>query len=419
MTRKCAEKYLIIGAGHGGKAMAAYLASMDKKVNLWNRTHKHIRYIESNRKLFLEYHPDIEEDLYFEESVVPKLKEVKDKDGFKRGYVKLNRVSSKMEEAFKDDPDVIMVVIPARGHKYVARKIAPYLEDKHTVLLNPGRMFGALEFRNEVKKFYDGKNEKMPKVTIGEAETLVYACRSEEHQQDIKIHGVKGIVNFATIPSKKAMKISNLIEDVYPQFNCESDNGNLMNVLHTSLGNVGGVLHVPTTLANAILISEEKKIKFYVEGTRPPATITLIKAVDRERVRVARKMGIKVDSLRKWLENVWNATGISLGGAIKHVKAYRDIIGPDDLNTRYLWEDVPCSLVPLASLGKQMEENCRATDACITFADIYLNEPTRFEEPSGESILKYGRTMESLGLDKLNKEQIKEYLETGKHPLGL
>ena len=37
------EKYTVIGAGHGGKAMAAHLALMGLKVTLYNRTFEHIR----------------------------------------------------------------------------------------------------------------------------------------------------------------------------------------------------------------------------------------------------------------------------------------------------------------------------------------------------------------------------------------
>jgi opine dehydrogenase len=36
------KKYAVIGAGHGGKAMAAHLALMGFSVNLFNRTADHV-----------------------------------------------------------------------------------------------------------------------------------------------------------------------------------------------------------------------------------------------------------------------------------------------------------------------------------------------------------------------------------------
>ena len=42
-------KYTVIGAGHGGKAMAAHLALMGFPVTLWNRSFEHIEVIKKAR----------------------------------------------------------------------------------------------------------------------------------------------------------------------------------------------------------------------------------------------------------------------------------------------------------------------------------------------------------------------------------
>ena len=42
-------KYTVIGAGHGGKAMAAHLALMGFPVTLWNRSFEHIEVIKTRR----------------------------------------------------------------------------------------------------------------------------------------------------------------------------------------------------------------------------------------------------------------------------------------------------------------------------------------------------------------------------------
>ena len=48
------EKYTVIGAGHGGKAMAAHLALMGLKVTLYNRTPDHISVIKKRGGIELE-----------------------------------------------------------------------------------------------------------------------------------------------------------------------------------------------------------------------------------------------------------------------------------------------------------------------------------------------------------------------------
>ena len=47
-------KYTVLGAGHGGKAMAAHLSLMGFEVNLYNRTPEHIAAIKARGGVELE-----------------------------------------------------------------------------------------------------------------------------------------------------------------------------------------------------------------------------------------------------------------------------------------------------------------------------------------------------------------------------
>ena len=42
---KQTTRYTVVGAGHGGKSMAAHLALKGKEVTLYNRTYSHIEII--------------------------------------------------------------------------------------------------------------------------------------------------------------------------------------------------------------------------------------------------------------------------------------------------------------------------------------------------------------------------------------
>ena len=59
--------------------------------------------------------------------------------------------------------DYILVVMPAFGHKIMAKLFAPYLKSGQTVVLNPGDVFGAVEFLSTLRQC--GNHED---VTIGE-----------------------------------------------------------------------------------------------------------------------------------------------------------------------------------------------------------------------------------------------------------
>ncbi len=100
-------RFTVIGAGHGGKAMAADLAARDFRVNLYNRTPDRIAEIALRGEIELE----------------------RENGAFCVG--RLATVTSDMAEAL-DDTDVIMVVLPASGHREIARRCAPHLRNGQT-----------------------------------------------------------------------------------------------------------------------------------------------------------------------------------------------------------------------------------------------------------------------------------------------
>mgnify|MGYP000853073338 FL=1 len=70
--------------------------------------------------------------------------------------------------------------------------------------------------------------------------------------------------------------------------------------------------------------------------------------------------------------------------------------GPDNLETRYLHEDVIVGLGLLSTLGKEANVDTPVTDALITIASYLVNKDFH--------ALK--RTKSELGIDGLNKQEI-------------
>ena len=58
------NKIAVIGAGHGGRAMAAYLATIGYDINLYNRTLENIHAIQQLGGIFLRYSPALEFDIF-------------------------------------------------------------------------------------------------------------------------------------------------------------------------------------------------------------------------------------------------------------------------------------------------------------------------------------------------------------------
>jgi len=133
----------VIGAGNGGKAMAAYLALLGKKVLLYNRTFSNVEVIAERQGIDL---------------INP---------GGLDGFGKLEMVTDNIEDLLAGS-QVIMVVTPSTAHRDIATAASPYLRDDHIVILHPGRTGGALEFAETLRQ-----NGCASTPIISEAETFI------------------------------------------------------------------------------------------------------------------------------------------------------------------------------------------------------------------------------------------------------
>ena len=356
----------VVGAGHGGKAMAADLAYQGHEVNLFNRSWHHIDTIAARGGI-----------------------EIKFEDGT-QGFGNLRKVTSEMEEAL-EDTELIMVVVPASGHRDVARMCAPHLKDGQIIVLNPGRTGGALEFRKVLQE-----SGCTADVIVAEAATLLFASRSTG-PAEARIFRRKNTVPLAALPATQTPKVLEVLKDVYPQFIPAP------NVLHTSMNNMGAIFHPALSILNAGWIeSTGGAFQFYMEGVTP-STSRVLERLDRERVTVAAAMGVRVQTSMEWLAGAYSAYGDTLYEAMHRNPGYKGIMAPATLRHRYIFEDVPYSLVPIAELGRRFGVDVWAMDAMIRLASVI----------HGTDYWHRGRTLERMGLVGLSVMEITRLVETG------
>ncbi len=359
----------VVGAGHGGKAMAAHLALMGFSVTLYNRTPEHVEIIRKRGGIELD----------------------SGEEGGPRGFGKLAKVTSDIGEAVKRS-DVIMVVLPSSAHADIAKASAPHLRDGHIVILHPGRTCGALEFSKVIRE-----NGCTANVTIAEAETFIYASRSDGPAQ-ARIFRIKEAVPLAALPSSNTEKVLQVINEAYPQFIDGVD------VLHTGLNNMGAIFHPALTLLNMGWIeATHGDYQFYIDGVSP-SVARMLEVLDRERVTVASALGIRARTALEWLKLAYDTSGEDLHEAIHNQPGYYGIKAPSTLNHRYLFEDVPMSLVPIASLGKRYGVSVRGMESMIQIASIIHRT----------DYWRRGRTVEKLGLSEWSVSELTRFVKEGK-----
>ena len=121
-----------------------------------------------------------------------------------------------------------------------------------------------------------------------------------------------------------------------------------------------------------------------------------MEAIDRERIRIGDALGIQLITAIDWLKIAYDAAGDDLHEAIRNQEGYRGISAPPTVNHRYINEDVPMSLVPMASLGRQLGIRVRGMESIIRLASIIRKV----------DYWKMGRTVESLGLSSHSTKEL-------------
>jgi opine dehydrogenase len=357
-------KICVIGAGNGGQALAGYLALRGQEVSLYNRSKKRIAPFMKSKNIRIE--------------------------GAVNDVGHLEIVTTNIEEAIRGR-ELIMVVVPAFAHRDIATKIAPYLEDGQVILLNPGRTFGALEFSMIFSHAKIKKN-----VTVAEAQTFVFASRAS-NPGVVHIFRIKNAVPVAALPSSNNPVVASLLEKVMPEFSVERD------VLYTSINNIGAVFHPAALILNSGWVeSTSGKFEFYLDGITP-SVAKVLEAIDRERCQLAEALDVEPLTAKAWLDYAYDVYGPTLHDAIHSNSGYQGIMAPPSLQNRYLYEDVPMSLVPLASMAKEFGIKTPTIDAIVHIASVLL----------GTDFVKEGRTVEKFHLNGKTKEELLQIVEKG------
>lgn len=364
--------FAVLGAGNGGLAMAGHIALRGHIVHLWSRSDSRLAPIKGRRSIHvLGNRPD-----------------------HPSGKAQLAKVTSDPAEAVRD-ASIVMVVVPATGHAEVANTFAPHFTDGQIIVLHPGRTGGALEFKHSLETAGCGAD-----VTIAEAQTLLYACRAENPGQ-VRIFGIKNSVPVAAIPAHRTPEVIKALSVAYEEF-VPGDN-----VMKTSLDNIGAVFHPAVMVLNGARIESTRgDFEFYIEGiSRSVASV--LESLDAERVRVGAALGFNCISAREWLYIAYGAAGPTLFDAIRANEGYYGIKAPHLLDSRYLTEDIPTSLVPICSIGEQLGVPCPTIRSIVHLGQVLL----------GKEFWATGRTVDSMGLRGLDLKQIRQMVLDGVRPV--
>ncbi len=349
------KRIAVLGAGNSGLAMAAHLKLLGEEVRLWNRSRHNIQELMQDRQIRMM--------------------------GVIEGDVILDRVTTDLGLAIQDC-EWIMITTPATAHGDIARRLAPLVQPEQRIILHPGRTFGALEFEQTLLSM--GVTE--PPIIL-EAITNLYAAR-KVMEKEVRIYGIKQEVRFSALHPENLIKARAALPGLLAEIFIPVEN-----MLFTSLGNVGMLLHCAPMLFNLGRVeSETASFRYYNEGITP-SVARYIEKMDKEVLELAAQLQIPIEPVDEWMRKTYGLSGKNLYECVQSNEVYRNIVAPKTLETRYLLEDVPCGLVPIESLGHQFGLPMTHIGLIIDLAGAVLDQDFR---ESGRTLEKFGITIKEL-----------------------
>ncbi len=294
-----------------------------------------------------------------------------------RGIGYLQNVTTDLAEAIIGT-ELVMITTTADAHSELAEKMAGLVTDEQVIILNPGRTLGAFEFATIIRKLTEKR------LYIAEAQSLIYACRTELPGQ-VRVIGIKDKVLLAAYPHSETEHVLHTINSIYPCF------VGAKNILETSLENIGAILHPAIILFNAAAIERGQNFYFYNDIT--PAIAEFIEQLDEERLLIGKAFDLKLKPITEWVSFAYkNIQGNTLYEKIKNNPAYYKILAPQSLHSRLLLEDIPTGILPLIELGRLTGMQTPLMESVLHISQALLKIDFKIR----------GRTLKNLKIDNLS-----------------
>ena len=279
---------------------------------------------------------------------------------------------------------LLNVVVPAFGQQAFFEALAPHLRDGHIVVLWAGD-FGSLALRELLRERGPGLD-----VHIVETNTLPYGTRLIEPGR-VVLPLLAPLVLAAALPADAPGPALPLLRELWPCVEPGAD------VLGVALSNPNPVVHPPGSLLNTGRIEYSGgDFNMYREGITE-AVARVIRAVHGEVSAVADALGTSVLEYRDGdYRTKTSVMGVAFRAPFDTDAVIGDIAGPHSIEDRYITEDLPYGLVPVAELGERVGVATPLIESIVTLGSSVC----------GRDFWNEGRGLDQLGLAGLGRDEI-------------
>lgn len=375
----------IIGAGNAGSACAFMAAEAGHKVRLL-KTSNHITHDEHFESMVENkgiYCIDNTKTGHFTDSSF----------NVEKTFQPLEMITRNPKEAI-EGADVVMVFIQTTYHPALAERIAKYFQDEQLVILIPGYA-GSIYF----SKFCDNN----PIFAEGES-TPNDARVVEPGIVKVLFKNARNTLSF--FPAARTARGMAIAANLFPAYNIERKSVR-KHIFESALHNPNIIVHTVglyvmyPMLAYCAKHHPNEVPYMYRDALSTEMAWLMIEKLDAEKMAVLCALGCEATP---YLEACLFRNEEDLTQDPKEVfESYKvsSPPGPYSFDNRYVTEDVPMGLVLLSSLGEKLGINTPECNRLVEMCGGLL----------ARDFFKEGRTLASLGLSELSKEELLSFVE--------
>lgn len=247
------------------------------------------------------------------------------------------RIATDCSEAIAE-ADVVMIALPAYGHKMVIDAAVLHLREGTPVIISSHSSFGALYLSRKLKD----RKVRLPIIVWGT--TLVTG--RQRGPTEIHVATVREKLDVATLPFDAADEGFELCTKLFGDRFVKRDG-----LLAIALSNLNPQNHLGIALLN--LTRMEKGEQWSQGGNVTPAVGRFIEALDVERLAIAAHFGIAVRTVGEHFSLSYHVPISSVSDMNQEMdRKGLGGFGPTTIESRYILEDVPFGLLPTVFLGQ-------------------------------------------------------------------
>ncbi|WP_052401860.1 NAD/NADP-dependent octopine/nopaline dehydrogenase family protein [Muricoccus aerilatus] len=314
----------VLGAGAVGPAAAVLAASRGHEVTIWSPSGRGTAGIEGGMEA----------------------------EGALTGHFPL-RVAGDLAEALAG-AEVALLAVPAYAFPDLLPRIAAALPAGLPLLISPAASLAPLA----LDRMLAARGVLARRAPIGAMATTPATARRRAPGR-VLVAAVRAAVDVAAVPEGDAAAMGALASALFGHASPA------IGVLGAGIGNANPIIHAVLALTNVTRIERAERWPQY--GLMTPAACRMMEALANERAALAACFGLPVLSLE---ESLHRANGVPLGPlaemAARIAETRGAVLGPAEMETRYVTEDVPYGLSFYLWLARGRGIAMPVTEAVVT-----------------------------------------------------